>query len=47
MNYDVDSYTISELFAIIQLDQETATTDDIIYVTDDYINEFTEKKIPI
>ena len=46
MNYDVDSYTISELFAIIELDEETATTDEIIYVTDDYINEFTEKQNP-
>ena len=44
MNYDVDSYTISELFAIIEVDEETATTDEIIYVTDDYINEFTQKE---
>jgi hypothetical protein len=45
MDYNIDNYTVQELLAILELD-DPVTKDDILEVTNQYIDRFTEENQP-
>jgi hypothetical protein len=43
MDYNVNNYTINELLTILELDEETTNEDNIISITNNYIERFTNE----
>jgi hypothetical protein len=46
MDYNVNNYTINELLTILELDEETTNEDNIISITNNYIERFTNENNP-